>query len=461
MSNTVESLAGLLEAALPVSLRHIVYHLNSISEVLDVRAALVGGLPRDLLRIRCKQIERDAFASEVRDFDICVEGDAIAFAYETARRLPGRLVVNKAFQTATLYTADPAKLDFATARRETYSAPGMLPEVDTAGILLEDDLQRRDFTLGALAIELGGGGGRLLDVAGGAADIRDRLVRVLHERSFIDDPTRLFRALRYSMRFDYRLDESTQLLMLSAIHENLVDCLSPERVRYEIECIGSEAVWGETWQAIDYVKLSDCIHPSLAGLNRGWQASDARALDIAIRHHNEFLQREDVPPWLLRTAWTLGVVPSDALESVCRRCGFFARHSQWIIQSRQVLRSAADALLASLPPSLASSVLEKYARPAVVVAAFTMQPHSQEEVSLRGTLLRYLTDWSQVRSSLSSTMLQDLGIPPGPQLGEIRSRLRYLRMDGVVQDDIQELEAAKRIAHDMLQQSDTGTEENH
>lgn len=461
MSNAAESLAGLLEAALPVSLRHIVHHLNNLCETLDTRTALVGGLPRDLLRIRHKQLEREAFADAVRDFDVSVEGDAVAFAYEAARRLPGKLVVNRAFQTASLYTDDPVKLDFATSRREVYGAPGMLPEVDTAGVSLEHDLQRRDFTLGALGVELGPAEGRLLDVSGGAADIRDKRVRVLHERSFIDDPTRLFRALRYSMRLDYRIEESTQQQMMAAIHENVVDYLSPERVRYEIECIGGEDCWGETWQAIDYVRLSDCVHPAMAGLNKGWQASDARALDIAIRHHAEFLRQEDIPAWLLRTAWTLGVVQAEALEAVCRRCGLFGRQILWLVQARQVMRAAADSLLAALPPSLASSVLERFPRQAVIVAAFTMQPHSQEEVALRGTLLRFLTDWSQVRSSLSGEQLKELGVPQGPLVGEIRSRLRYLRIDGVVQDDAQELEAAQRIASDMLETPCSGTEEQH
>lgn len=459
MSNTGESLASQLEAALPVSLRHIVHHLNNICEALEVRTALVGGLPRDLLRIRHKQLERDAFASEIRDFDVSVEGDAIAFAYESARRLPGKLVINKAFHTATLYTDDPVKLDFATARRENYSAPGMLPEVDVSGVTLEEDLLRRDFTLGAVAIELGAAEGRLLDVSGGAADIRDRRVRVLHEKSFLDDPTRLFRALRYSMRLDYRIEESTQQQMIAAVMENVVDFLSPERVRYEIECIGSEDCWGETWQAIDYVRLSDCVHPAMARLNKGWQASDARALDIAIRHHSAFLLQEDVPPWLIRTAWTFGVVSTEALEAVCHRCGMFGRHAHWLVQARQVMRASADSLLASLPPSLASSVLEKFPRQGVIVAAFTMQPHSQEEVALRGTLLRYLTDWSQVRSALSGEVLKELGVPQGPLLGEIRSRLRYLRIDGVVQDDAQELEAARRIAKDMLEPAHSDTEE--
>jgi tRNA nucleotidyltransferase (CCA-adding enzyme) len=451
MSHAEDSLAGLLEAALPVSLRHIPHHLGNISAQLGARAALVGGLPRDLLRIRQKQLERDAFASEVRDFDVSVEGDAVLFAFEAARRLPGRLVVNAAFHTATLYTEDPVKLDFTTARRETYASAGMLPEVDVSGVSLEEDLLRRDFTLAALALELGERDGRLIDVAGGAGDIRDRRVRVLHDRSFFDDPTRLFRALRYSMRLDYKIEEATQQQMMAAIMENSVDFLSPERLRYEIECIGGEDCWGEVWQAIDYVRLSGCVHPAMDGLNRGWKSSDARALDIALRHHAGFLLQEDVPPWIVRSAWTLGVVPLESMEAVCTRCGFYSRHRLWLVQARAVMRAVAESMLASLPPSLASSVLEKFPRQAVIVAAFSMQPRTQEEVQLRSTMLRYLTDWSQVRCGLDGHALMELGIPQGPQLGELRGRLRYLRIDGLVQSDVQELEAARRIAGDMLE----------
>jgi len=438
MAVGTKNLATLLEGALPVALRHIPQRIHNVAEELDLRVALVGGLPRDLLRIGFKQLERDAFAAEVRDFDITVQGDGIRFAYELARRLPGKLVVNEAFLTANLTTSDPVSIDIASARREIYPTPGLLPEVDVEGVALEEDLQRRDFTLGAIAIEMGEHYGALLDVTGGSGDIRSRMVRALHERSFFEDPTRLFRAMRYCMRLNYEFEPTTQAQMLQAIHEGNVDCLSPERVRYELECIGREDCWSEVWQMLDFTGLTGILQPALEGLNRGWLTSDARALDIALRHREELLEENQLPAWLIRTAWALGGVQSEELEAVCQRIGLFPRYTVWIRRSRYLLRECAEAPVASMPPSMLCSILEKHPRQAVVIAAFILQPRSNEEVEIRKALLRYLEEYSQVRSELSAEELMKMGLTPGPAFGQMRTRLRYMRVDGIINSKAEE-----------------------
>ncbi|MCC7477673.1 CCA tRNA nucleotidyltransferase [bacterium] len=451
------NLAAMLDDCLPVGLRHVVYRIRDVANTLGVRAALVGGVPREMARIRLQQFTREQFMADLRDFDVVVEGDGVRFAYELYRRLPGQIKVNQAFSTATLVTEDPAEIDIASARREDYPIPGQLPVVEP-GVSIESDLLRRDFSINAVAIDVSEDFGRLIDSTGGIGDIKARLVRTLSTGSFYDDPTRLFRALRYTMRLGYDLEPTTKEQLLSAIIEGNMDFVSPERVRYELECTGNEPRWADIWQALAFSGLMRSVHPALEELYSGWQATDARALDIAIKNNAEVLEQEEIEPWLIRTAWALGAVDSEQLESACQRLGIFARQIRWLRQARALLREAGDFAVHLQPPSLATRLLQSYSRQAVTVAVFTMQPRSQEEAELRKTLFRYITDWSLVRSELSSAEMMSMGLRPGRSLGELRDRLRYLRLDGLLADLDAERDYARRFISDLLEEEDESAE---
>ncbi len=447
------NLAALLDDSLPVGLRHVVYRIRDVANTLGVRAALVGGVPRELVRIRMQQFTREQFMADLRDFDVVVEGDGVRFAYELYRRLPGQIKVNQAFSTATLVTDDPAEIDVASSRREDYPIPGQLPVVE-AGVSIEADLLRRDFSINAVAIDVSEDFGSLIDSTGGIGDIRARLLRTLTPASFYDDPTRLFRALRYTMRLGYDLEPTTKEQLLNAINEGNMDFVSPERVRYELECTGNEPRWADIWQALAFSGLMRSLHPALEELYSGWQATDARALDIAIKNNAAVLEQEEIEPWLIRTAWALGAVDSELLENACLRLGLYVRQVRWLRQARALLREAGDFALHLQPPSLATRLLQAYSRQAVTVAVFTMQPRSQEEAELRKTLFRYITDWSQVRSELTSVEMMSMGLRPGPALGELRDRLRYMRLDGLLGDLDAEREYARGFITDLLEEED-------
>ena len=184
-------------------------------------AYLVGGAVRDLLR-----------GADHVDLDVAVEGDALAVARTLAERLGGVAVEHDRFGTATV-TAPELTFDLATTRRERYPAPGALPEVEPAP--LAADLARRDFTVNALALGLSSGDrGRLHDPHGGRDDLERGIVRVLHDRSFIDDPTRLLRALRYEARLGGRLDAHTEDLASDAIADGALATVSGARIRDEL-----------------------------------------------------------------------------------------------------------------------------------------------------------------------------------------------------------------------------------
>ncbi|MGH7488346.1 MAG: CCA tRNA nucleotidyltransferase, partial [bacterium] len=189
---------------------------------------LVGGVVRDFL------LKRKDW-----DLDLAVEGDGIGFARLVADRYGAGLAVFERFATSRLVFLDGLKMDIATTRRESYAHPAVLPTVQPASI--EEDLYRRDFTINAIAIQLNPRQfGRVLDPYGGQRDLRARTIRVLHAGSFQDDPTRLFRAIRFEQRFDFRLERTTLRLLAQAASTNLIQQLSGPRLQNEILLLFAE-----------------------------------------------------------------------------------------------------------------------------------------------------------------------------------------------------------------------------
>lgn len=195
---------------------------------MGFRAFVVGGLVRDLF------LNRENF-----DIDIVIEGDGVRFSREFAHGYGASIRCYTRFGTATLAFSDGLKLDIATARAEIYEQPAALPRVLPGSI--RDDMCRRDFTINTLAINLDPAHfGELLDFFNGREDIKRKLIRVLHDLSFFDDPTRVFRAVRFEQRFGFRIESSTEKLIKEAVDKNLFDRLADYRISSELKLILKE-----------------------------------------------------------------------------------------------------------------------------------------------------------------------------------------------------------------------------
>jgi tRNA nucleotidyltransferase (CCA-adding enzyme) len=195
---------------------------------MGFRAFVVGGAVRDLL-----------LGQKTLDLDIVVEGEGIPFAVRLAESLQARLKSHERFGTATIIFQDGLRLDVATARTEVYDRPAALPRVTPGSI--RDDMYRRDFTINAMAASLMPGEyGRLLDDFRGLRDLRQRRIRVLHEKSFLDDPTRIFRAVRFESRLGFRIVRSTRALIDEALSRRILDGLEDYRVATELRLILEE-----------------------------------------------------------------------------------------------------------------------------------------------------------------------------------------------------------------------------
>lgn len=213
---------------LPKDVQELLKRVGAEADRSEARVYLVGGVVRDLLLEQASS-----------DIDIVVEGDGFAFARKLARKLKAEAVFHERFRTAALAVSDGMVLDVVTARRETYAHPGALPDIVPA--TMKEDLLRRDFTINALAVGLNADNfGVLRDDVQGAEDLESKLIRVMHERSFIDDPTRILRAARYAVRFGFQFDALTQDLLDQAVDQDVFKTLTPARYFLEFRRILEE-----------------------------------------------------------------------------------------------------------------------------------------------------------------------------------------------------------------------------
>jgi tRNA nucleotidyltransferase (CCA-adding enzyme) len=222
------NIAKKIEAALPDKTLAFVRGLGVKAASRKCRAYLVGGTVRDIF-----------LGKGHIDVDVAVEGDAIKLGKMVAKETGSDIVTYKSFGTCTLSFEDGIKLDLATARREVYKRPGAMPIIKPS--TLKEDLKRRDFTINAIAVSIMPGDfGKMHDPFNGIGDIRSGVIRSLHSRSFIDDPTRILRARRFAARFGFKIEVKTDELMKKALINKALDTVSAGRIQKELLLISKE-----------------------------------------------------------------------------------------------------------------------------------------------------------------------------------------------------------------------------
>lgn len=375
-------------------------------------AYLVGGAVRDLL-----------LGVEHLDLDVAVDGDARRLARELADRLGGDAVEHERFGTATVTLGD-LELDFASTRRETYPRPGALPEVEPAP--LAEDLRRRDFTVNAMAIGLtGGDAGVLHDPHGGRADLEQGLVRVLHDRSFEDDPTRLLRAVRYETRLGFRIEPHTEALARAQASGDGLSTVSGARVRDELLDLLGEPEVGAAVARMAELGLDRALHPLLR--------ADARLIERARDAAGEV----GADPVLAALAALVACDP-DGLAGWVDDLHLTRGRSAAVLRAARGARPLADALRRELAPSAVHALLHSEPPEALALALALGAP----EEPIRA----YLDTLRDVKLEITGEDLKRAGIPEGPALGRALRETLRLKLDGVVSGRGDELRAALETA---------------
>ena len=400
-------------------------HVQAVSA--GVRGCyLVGGAVRDLL------LGEPGF-----DVDLAVEGDGIAFATELAARLKGHVRPHQKFGTAVVVADGAAgrqKVDVASTRAESYAYPGALPKVEHASI--RSDLARRDFSINAMAVSLKPETfGDLFDYFGGREDLEARRIVVLHNLSFIEDPTRILRAIRYESRYGLRMDEHTLNLARACCAMDLVGDLSSARLRDELVSLLDEEKVDFALRRSEELGVWPAVHGRLRVDERTREL--VRRADELCRRHA--LERE-LPRWRLRLIWLLRDLDPEEIAAWAVRMRVRAQDASVLERAQVVALRLVDRVArgpgeAELYDLAAGEPLE------AVLAAMTLDASG----IAADRLAHFLDVTRHVRLDIGGDDLIELGFTTGPHMGEILRSVLHLKLSGVVDDRDEQLEAAARM----------------
>jgi tRNA nucleotidyltransferase (CCA-adding enzyme) len=399
-----KTLAQKLRAAFAESDRTILDQTIALATQRKIPLYLVGGPVRDCLLNR-----------PITDFDLTVEGDAIDLAQRLAKKLRGSIKTHDRFGTAKLILSTRS-LDLATTRTETYAQPGALPDV-IPGTLVTD-LIRRDFSINALAIRLDGDHfGQLIDLHQGAADLKRGLVRVLHPQSFIDDPTRIFRAARFAARFNFKIEPGTLELIFAA--RPIIDHVSGDRLRHEFELIFREAQPDQALALLEEWGVLKQIDPEFH-LDAGTRPRFCTAAD----------------PFMC-WVWLLQPLSSQAQLNLIKRLNLPSEDAGDLLQVYEIQQQQ-TALKDSPAPSVLYRLLSGYTDRALQTAARIIDDERTQR-----KITHFMEDLRGVKISIDGHRLQELGLTPGPVMRRVLESIRTAVLDGLVSNPQQEMELAK------------------
>lgn len=392
--------------------------------------AWAGGGIRDLLR-----------GEPPSNVDLVVVGDALPLARRLATDLDVPVKIHPRFGTATLELTDGSLLDLATARRERYAAPGALPEIEPSSLV--DDLARRDFTANALALRLTPAPRLLLDPHRGWPDLRSGILRVLHRASFVDDPTRILRGVRFEARLGWRFEPETERLAREALSAGALAALSGDRLRRELRrtCENFERL-SFVWDRFHGLGLLAGLDPELPTAYATDEAAVARVAAAARRLDFAGAGRPAPQQWLTALLAIAASMPVAARGRLDLRLDLDRT------ARRALLRGGAGAGFPRRLPAAGESAH-------VVTQAFTGL--GSEELCLVAAagdsasawVTRYLTELSRIALRIGGEDLVATGLPSGPHVGEALRATLDARLDGRIGAD-DELAFALGVARRVL-----------
>ncbi len=454
----VSNLRPLLNQSLPPAMWDMVLAVSQTAASLNMPLYFVGGLVRDLL-----------LGKTAVDLDMVVEGDAIQLVKALQRQFGGEVHTHRRFgtgkwflspaiwqavaseqggkaarwqvgeetrhsRTRKLANSLPDTIDFVTARSEFYTEPSALPQVTRGSIKL--DLHRRDFTINTLAVRLDGAHlGELLDFYNGRRDLEQGLIRVLHSLSFVDDPTRMLRAVRLEQRLKFRIEPRTAELMMEALP--MLDRVTGDRIRHEIELALREPARIQVMERLDELGVMAQIHPALH-----WTAAMAAAFArVSAAVDSEIWAGERPSRWLqflYFAQWVIGL-PAAERKAVLARLRVRKATREDVTAVARCLKR-----IAALPANPRPSQIEKALRPFQPRVLMTAWIALGDNVGA-DQIVSYYEKWRGVKTAVSGDDLRAMGLKPGPEYAVILDRLLAARLDGQISSEAEERHLLNKI----------------
>jgi len=409
----------------------LIRNLQQIGEVADEigsGAYAVGGFVRDLFLYRSDE-----------DLDIVIEGDGIAFAKKYAKIVGARIHIHEKFGTAVIIFPDGFKIDVASARMEYYKFPAALPVVERSSIKL--DLYRRDFTINTLAIQLNSDKfGTLIDFFSARRDIKEKIIRVLHNLSFVEDPTRVFRAIRFEQRFEFTLGKLTAGLIANAISMDFFRELSGKRVFAELRLILKEENPVAAIKRLNDFDLLKVIHPSIK-LDQDLLATLNSAKKVLSWHDLLFLE-ESYKKWIVNFLVLIRNCKSPISEEICRRFELAPDDKKILCAERFEADRCVFWLERNLPVS--DSILYRKLNGFKTELILFMMAIAKNK-AVKKSMSHFFTDLRRTRLSLRGRDLKKMGLKPGPVYRQVMEAVLDARLDGELKSKKDEIELARQL----------------
>ncbi len=406
----------LIRNRLPKRVQDLLTQLGEIADDLNVNAFVVGGFVRDLLMNKRNL-----------DLDIVVEGDGVAFAEAFAKENDCRVRCHHKFGTAVLIFPDDFKVDIASARMEYYLQPGALPDVEHASVKM--DLSRRDFTINTLAISLNPHVyGEMLDYYGGQRDIDDKALRVLHNLSFVEDPTRVFRAVRFEQRLGFQIGKQTEHLLSSAVKLGLMDKVSGQRIFNELFLILNEKQPLPAITRLAELNVLGHLHPALTT-----KVDYSKFFDEARRvtdWYDLLYTGQSCERWLCYFLVFTAVLDRAAIKKLSERLQVITRYQEIIDPQRSIALGILKRLEGRHNGMRApkSSNLYRWFQPLSIEILLFMMARTSKD-SVRQWISHYITHLSDAQPIFTGHDLEQLGFSPGPIYRTILDELLYATLD--------------------------------
>lgn len=419
-SGILKNARKLLKDRLPDDVYEVLQIAGEIADSMGVSAYLVGGAVRDILR-----------GEDNLDIDIVVEGDGIGYAMQLANRISARVSVYKRFGTARLLPEEEGKgiwaknsdlkIDVATARTEYYETPASLPKVESASI--KKDLYRRDFTINTLAIKLNKEEfGMIIDFFGGQRDLKERVIRTLHNLSFVEDPTRAFRAVRFSERFGFKISKHTENLIKTAVRMNIFDKLSGTRIYDELTLTFKETNPVKALQSMDSYGLLRVIHPSIR-LTKDLLKLLETVNETVIWYNLLYLQ-SPCKCYMLFIMALLYKLSEDERLKALKRLSVNTHETEMILK----MYVSTQEILSKLNPADNYSVYQLLKSQPIEALLFAMAVTKNEE--RKKAISLFLLKLKHIKPIITGLDLKEMGICEGPIYSQILNKIIEGRIKG-------------------------------
>lgn len=425
----------LIKKNLPTPLQDILKLVGEVGDLLKINVYVVGGFVRDIL------LGKTTF-----DIDIVVEGDGIEFAKKLSGVTSGYYKSHERFKTATVVFPNKFKIDIASARKELYEHPAALPHVTTGGIY--NDILRRDFTINAMAIQLNASHyGDLIDFVKGEKDLKDRVIRVLHNRSFIDDPTRIFRAIRFTSRHDFELTPQTKELMTKSASYDLFSRLANQRVRDELILILNDDNPADALLQLQKLGILKYVHPLL-------QFGEEQLLLFKKIAHTLFyfeiiIGHKLLQKWLIFLLALIDNLTKEEALNFMVHLKFTKTQLQTIMKDKQEAQFLMEFLKTHKKPT-PSNLYHALIKIPLEVMIFIMAKADAFEkkdiaTQVKKQIVIFLTELAEVKVSIDGHDLKRLGFKPGPVYQEIFTNVLNAKLNGKLKTKEDELKYVKVI----------------